>query len=176
MEFSNDLSNAGLNYIKQKTEFGKWKGTSLEEYEMLNPKAKGKFGEGVITFIAENYGLNVQPHKDENDDYDLIINGIKTEAKFSGATERNYKWQFTFNHIAMEKDWDRLILMGINGDLQYKIVWFTKDEIAEIMQCESFLNHQQGGKYSKNDDFMCSQNKATKLLNHSFAKTLNQWN
>ena len=175
MEFSKELSDTGLNYIKHKTEFGKWKSTPMEEYEMLNPKAKGKFGEGIITSIAESYGLNVQPHENENDDYDLVINGIKTEVKFSGATERNYKWQFTFNHVAMEKDWDRLILMGINGDLQYKLIWFTKDEIAEIMQCESFLNHQQGGKYSKNDDFMCSQGKATKLLNHPFAKTLDQW-
>ena len=175
MEFSKELSNAGLNYIKHKTEFGKWKGTPMEEYEMLNPKAKGKFGEGIITSIAEGYGLNVQPHERENAQYDFFINGIKTEAKFSGATDRNCKWRFTFNHVGLEKDWDRLILMGVNGDLQYKIVWFTKDDIKTIMREESFLSHQQGGKESKNDDFLSSSTKATKLLNHPFAKTLDQW-
>ena len=176
MKFTEELNNVGLNYIKNRSEIGKWKGTPLEDYEMLNPKAKGKYGEGIVKSIAENYGLEAIPHEKENDDYDLLINNIRTEVKFSGATDRNYKWQFTFNHIAMEKNWDRLILMGVNGDLQYRLVWFTKDEVAEIMQCESFLKHQQGGKYSKNDDFMCSQSRATELLNHPFAKTLTQWN
>jgi len=175
MWFTQELNAIGLNYIKNKKTSNKWEGTPLEDYEKLGAKAKGKYGEGVVKFIFENYGFKVNPHEKENDSYDLIIDGIKTEVKFSGATDRNYDWQFTFNHIAMEKDWERLVLMGVNGDLQYKLIWFTKDEVAEIMECKSFLNHQQGGKYSKNDDFMCTSNKATKLMNHVYAKTVNQW-
>lgn len=175
MEFTKELNDIGLNYIKNKTNFGKWKGTPLEDYEFLQPKAKGKYGEGIVKAIVENHGMNVKPHTKENDDYDFTINGIKIEVKFSTATNRNYEWQFTFNHIAVEKDWDRLILMGVNGDLQYKLVWFTKDDIIKIINPEDIINHQQGGKNSHNDDFMCTQSKSTQLINHPFAKTLDQW-
>lgn len=175
MQFTEELNKMGLSYIKTKKTSNKWEGTPLETYEKLGPKAKGKYGEGVIKAIFESYGFQVEPHKNENDPYDLIVEGIRSEAKFSAATDRNYLNQYTYNHIAMEKDWGRLILCGVNGDLEYKVVWFTKDEVAEIMECESFLKHQQGGKYSKNDDFMCTSSRTTKLMNHPYAKTPDQW-
>ena len=152
----------------------RWTGTPLEKYAELRPKAQGLFGEAFVkVYIKKKYGL--ESGERENDGHDAIITYHKTEIKFSTATERNYNYRFTFNHIGIEKDWDRIIFMGINGDLEEKIVWFTKDDIKQILATTTFLAHQAGGKNSKNDDYMSMGIDSRNLLNHPLAKSMDQW-
>lgn len=107
----------------------------------------------------------------ENIGHDRIINGYKTEIKFSCASCRNYKWRFTFNHIGLGKDWKRIIFCGINGDLEEKIVWFCKEDIPTLI-ADGVLRHQQGGVEGGMDDYISSNSYSTLLLNHPLAKTL----
>ena len=72
-----------------------------------------------------------------------------------------------FNHIGMEKDWDEIILCCVNGDMEIRMVSFTKDNFP-LELC----SRQQGGKSGGNDDFMCNANNSFDLLHHEDAKVL----
>lgn len=134
-----------------------WINTPLERYYTVGAKTKGVKGEEIAAAILKNLGYDVQPRTTPG--HDRIVNGRKTEIKFSAASERNYKWQFTFNHIGFDKDWDDIIFVGVNGDLNIHIVRYTKEELST--KC---LSHQQGGNTSSNDDFIIAGTKATDIL------------
>lgn len=147
-----------------------WKDTPYEIYERAASKTKGAYGEAIVAnFIATTYNLKVKNRI--NSDHDRIVKDIKTEIKFSCATERNYNYEFMFNHIGFKKDWERIIFCGINGDLNEKIVWFTKEDMEQIKQ-EGLLSPQQGGKTGGNDDWMSTNKNTIKLLNHFLAKQM----
>lgn len=151
-----------------------WIGTPLESYYYLNPKNKGIYGEQFVKIIcAELYHYSINERT--NPAHDLIINNFKSEIKFSAASERNFEYMFTFNHIAFNKDWERIIFCGINGDLTEKIIWFTKQDMYEILNTTDFLSRQQGGKTGENDDYMCFNKKSQLLLLHPLAKSLDTW-
>ena len=65
--------------------------------------------------------------------------------------------------IGVNKDWERIIFCGINGNLQEKIVWFTNEEIKKILaESNSCFRFQEG-----DDDFFSMGKNSTNLLNHS---------
>ena len=55
-----------------------------------------------------------------------------------------------FNHISCNKDWERLLLLGINKD-NYHMNWISKEDFIRRID---IFSYQQGGKEIKNDDFM----------------------
>lgn len=136
-----------------------WKGTPLNDFYLLNPKKKGGQGEKIAGAILEKLGYDVNYDVPNNGGYDMIVDGKKTEIKFSLASTRNFIWQFTFNHIGFKKDWEQIIFVGINGDMNIHIVKYDKDNLPQDL-----LSKQQGGKKGDNDDFMCSGVKSTKLM------------
>lgn len=136
-----------------------WAETPLEQYYALDPKKKGAQGEKIASTILTHLGYDIKPRTSVGND--ILVNGVKTEIKFSAASKRNYKWQFTFNHIGFEKDWDQIIFVGVNGDLNIHISKYNKNELTK-----QFLSHQQGGSKSNNDDFMSTGLKSTELLKH----------
>ena len=160
--------------MKNITKENLWIGTPFESYALLDPKKKGCFGEELVKVILNSkYGLQIEKRKSPG--HDAIINNHLTEIKFSAATKRNNDYKFTFNHTGLEKDWDRIIFMGVNGDLNEKIVWFTKKDILEIMKTSTCIRHQQGGEKSINDDYICANKNSQLLMNHPLAKTIEQW-
>jgi hypothetical protein len=140
-----------------------WSGTILEGYYTLSPASKGSKGENIVSEILKSLNYKVEPR--ENKGHDRIINDIKTEIKFALAVERNNDFKCIFNHIGMEKDWNEIILCCVNGDMEVKMVSFTKENFP-IELCA----RQQGGKAGSNDDFMCCY--GHKLLEHENAKIL----
>lgn len=136
-----------------------WAGTILNDFYLLNPKAKGVKGEKIAEAILTNLGYVVEKTHINNGPFDRFVNGKKTEIKFSLASQRNYDWRFTFNHIGFDKDWEQIIFVGINGDLDIHIVKYNKDEIPM-----NLLSRQQGGKNGNNDDFMSSGVKSKRLM------------
>lgn len=140
-----------------------WSGTILEDYYALNPASKGSRGESIVSEILKTHNCDVQPRL--NAGHDRIVNGVKTEIKFALAVERNCDFKCIFNHIGMEKDWEEIILCCVNGDLEVKMVSFTKENFP-IELC----SRQQGGKFSANDDYMSSDGRS--LLEHENAKIL----
>lgn len=151
--------------IKEHIKENPWKDTDYEAYYSLGNKTKGTVGEKILENILKDvFNLNVT--KRVNKGHDRIVNNIKTEFKFSLATKRNFKHQYMFNHIALEKDWDRIIFCGVNGDLEIDLVWFTKDEIKELLKDSSCFVHQQGGEESQNDDYISAGPNSNNLINH----------
>ena len=167
--------NKVLSIIDARLKENPWKSTAYEGYAYLDPKNKGGAGEDIIKEYIHEHCPQAKITKRTSPGHDAIINGYRTEMKFSVATKRNMDYQFTFNHIGVEKDWDRIIFMGINGDTEEKAVWFTKDDILEILKTSTCLAHQQGGNGSKNDDYISANKNSQILMNHPLAKTIDQW-
>lgn len=172
MKLTESIANKALKNIKV-TYY--WTGTPLETYEHMNPRSKGSFGEEIAKeIIKENYNFNIEKRTDPG--HDAIISDIKAEIKFSAATKRNYDYRFTFNHVGIGKTWKRIVFVGVNGDLNIIIKWFTKDDIISILnEKDSCIKHQQGGKKSENDDYCIMNEDSIRLLNHPLAKNMDQW-
>lgn len=84
-----------------------WEGTPFEKYYQTGAKQKGALGELIVASFLEKEGMNVE--KPKNQGHDRIINGWRTEIKFSCASKRNQNFLFTFNHISFCKGWERII-------------------------------------------------------------------
>lgn len=158
-------------------QFNPWQGTPFEGYKQLNNVQKGNFGEKVVKIFMKNSGHIVEERKSITDGYDAIIDGIKTEIKFSLAQTDNVNKcikpdTFVINHVSCGKDWDRLIFLGINLDESFYFKYFTKDEFIKHFK-DTYFNTQQGGSSSSNDDYMCSGNKLISMLHEM--KDISQW-
>ena len=177
-------------YIKN-CDSNNWRGTEFENYPTLDPKQKGGFGELIVEHILTTEGNIVKPPT--NTGHDRRVNGRKIEIKFSLESSNKKKDgklidpdSFTFNHIALEKDWETLILVGVNPDKDQENVrttdylsWPTqriciihKEDLRRYMtNPECVFKRQQGGKNSDNDDYiMAGRNKLLTLLKQPFVK------
>lgn len=146
-----------------------WFGTPYERYFQAGAKQKGTLGELIVSLFLKRRGLEVE--KSKNKEYDRIVNGYKTEIKFSCACKRNDNFIFTFNHISFCKDWERIIFCGVNGDLEVKICWFSKEDMKKLLD-EGILKHQQAGQRNGLDDFCVMNTNSKKLLFHPLAKEM----
>ena len=151
-------------YIKNIDYVNPWENTILENYYNSNPASRGSKGEKIVSAILTNLGYDVKDRESKNTGHDRIINGVKTEIKFALAAERNTKYGCIFNHVGMQKDWDEIIFCCINGDLEIRIIKYTKDNLPM-----NLFNTQQGGKNSNNDDYMCNSTNSKALLFHENA-------
>ena len=153
-----------ISYLKKLSE-NPWVGTIMEGYYNVNNKVKGTKGEEIVEELLKSINYEVKPRTSAG--HDRIINGVKTEIKFSAATKRNNDYEFTFNHIGLNKDWDEIIFCGINGDLEIKMICFNRDTFPFEL-----FNAQQGGQKSNNDDYMCTGAKTALLMFHENGKIL----
>ena len=64
---------------------------------------------------------------------------------------------FIINHVSKEKDWERLVFIGINEkEEDMRLLWFTREDFKSHI-AEAYFNSQQGGKKINNDDYMCTK-------------------
>ena len=152
-----------------------WVDTVFKGYVHMDPKQKGEFGEQVVSRYLGNLGFTIEDRNEYG--HDRIINGLRTEIKFSLAQKNStggiHPNRFVLNHISCKKEWDRLFFMGINGENKIQILWFTKKDftkyVNEVQQHERCVfRKQQGGKMGKNDDFMCNSTNFIRLMNLPF--------
>jgi hypothetical protein len=155
-----------------------WIGTSLEGYRALDAKQKGVYGEFYASIMFKAMGKIVGERSSNGHDY--IIDGHKTEIKFSVAqTDNETKTiipdKFMLNHVGVEKDWDRLVFIGINPDFSdRRVFWFNKPDIVECVKL-GFLKKQSSGEGGDNDDYMCGSKSLMLMFQTTYAKTLDQW-
>jgi hypothetical protein len=149
-----------------------WKGTKLENYHTWANTQQGSFGEKYVSRIFLSNGHCVA--KRENPDHDRIINGIKTEIKFS--IQKDKPFDFVFNHISVGKDWNRIVFCGLNLKMETSVLlWLTKEDFITMVETLK-INRAQGGNKMKNDDFIISgPNVCHKAIKFSHIKTLNDW-
>ena len=160
-----------------------WEDTPYEGYVHMNPKQKGEYGERFVQKICEKMDLNVERAPTSTNGYDRIINGIKTEIKFSLAQKdkKNDSIKsntFMINHVSEKKDWERLIFLGINpNNTEPLLFWLSKDDFQKHIISEvCCFSRQQGGKDGENDDYMCSAAKVMKFSELPFIKSgLDEW-
>lgn len=178
-----------------------WKNTYFEDYPRMDPKQKGHFGEEYVEGFMELRGSEVS--SPTNPGHDRIIDGFKTEIKFSLANSGRAKNgekliqpdTFTFNHIAAEKDWERFIFFGINPDYDQPNQIITEKNRTEtpplirayFMEKEDFREYiqqadrqpfrkQQGGEKGYNDDYIVpGLMKFYQLIDLPFVKEITEW-
>ena len=144
--------------------------TDWAPYLGLHPKHKGGIGELYVDGILTELGHDVKPRSSEG--HDRIIDGWKTEIKFSLASKGETD-KFTWNHLACEKDYERAILVGINCFEEDRWKWFCREDFRQNWQ-EGF-SRQQGGQKSENDDY-CLLGKANSLFNLNWIHDMETWN
>lgn len=145
------------DFIKTLPDANPWQGTPFENFYNFPPKKKGVAGEEIVKQMLSRNGHKVE--KRVNTGHDAIIDGVKTEIKFSLATERNYDGKFTFNHIGLKKDWEQIIFVGVNGDGEMKVAKFWKNDLPLYL-----FTRQSGGNYLSNDDWMITKEQSTILF------------
>lgn len=161
----NHMSSNVTKYLEKLATSNPWKDTILENYYTLNPASKGSHGEKIVEEILKQFNYEVKPRV--NAGHDRIVNGVKTEIKFALAVNANSDFKCIFNHVGMEKDWEQLILCCVNGDMEIRMVSFTKDNLPIEL-----WTRQQGGKNGGNDDYMCNADNSCKVLWHENANIL----
>ena len=153
-----------------------WEGTPWEQYCVLGPKQKGGFGERVLETYLSKDSHDVEAPLGTG--HDRIIDGQRGEIKFSVANSNKKKDgklidpdSFTFNHIAVGKDWEVFWFAGINPSPDnphvrqkkdgsswpsQRIYKMTKEDFAKHMSQEDTypFRAQQGGKKADNDDYI----------------------
>jgi len=144
-----------------------WRNTPFKGYVAMATRQKGTFGEMFVSKLFKKHGHTVERAHSTTAGYDRLINRKKVEIKFSlacrkaGGTKKNC---FIINHVSKEKDWERLVFVGINEkEEDICILWFTRQAFKDVI-CALFFNHQQGGKDIHNDDYICT--KIQKLREH----------
>ena len=170
-----------------------WIGTCFEDYPKLGTKQKGGLGELIVENMLRDEGNLVE--SPTNSGHDRRVNKREAEIKFSLASSNNREKDgklidpdsFTFNHIGLKKDWEILILVGVNPTENQKNVRTTnisnwpeqriiliekKDLIQYLKNPDCVFKRQQGGKNSKNDDYiLAGREKLYELLKQPFVKT-----
>jgi hypothetical protein len=164
------------NFISSKIN-DPWKGTNFEGYVHMQPVHKGKFGELFVSRWLEVCGLIVECRV--NTGHDIIVNCSNTEVKFGLANRDKFgnivQDSFIINHISEGKDWERLIVCGINeNEKDIRIFWFSKEDFCDYLKTnQCIFSHQQGGKEIENDDYMCkNMNELRKL---KFIRGIEEW-
>ena len=185
------------NSMKKKIQLwqtNNWTGTPWEEYFLLGPKQKGALGEAFVEKYTTILNHVVTPPEDTG--HDRIIDGYKTEIKFSLAssnTKEDGKLidpdSFTFNHIAKHKTWDRFIFCGINPNKsqrakirgnkplpqEIQCYWMEKHDFIQYMKTTNpIFKPQQGGKKANNDDYILAGD-ISELTALPFIKPINLW-
>ncbi len=169
------------NYLSQ-NQFDPWINTSFEGYVNLGSKKQGAFGERFISSVLKNLcSLNVQ--KPLNSGHDRLVSKIKTEFKFTLASRDCEKHKinvdgFSINHVALLKDWERLIICAINPEeFNSYFVYITKqDFIDEMKLADPVFKSQQGGNPSNNDDYFIKSIKGCReFFNRPYIKQLTAW-
>lgn len=166
--------------------YDSWQGTAFQGYRHLGSKQKGNYGESFVSKLFSLHNRRVEPGKENNGGHDRIIDGYLTEIKFSLAhTDHKKKCikpnTFTMNHVSLEKDWERLVFVGINPEPHESYAKFiTKQDFARLLNDETetffkYFSRQQGGKKSTNDDYISSEAKLRKLLESEYMRDITEW-
>lgn len=129
-----------------------WKNTAFENYHTLSNNKKGSVGELFVENYMRDQGSIVTPKI--NSGHDRVIDGYKTEIKFSLSHH--------INHLSTCKDWERCIAIVLNPVIEKSIfIWFTKEKFIEYATTTDVFRPQAGG-YSKgntNDDYWIDSTK-----------------
>jgi len=144
-----------------------WDNTPFEKYPNLTTKSKGTFGELFVKKYLSLKGHQIAKRK--NSGHDCLVDGIKTEIKFS--------LDGIINHVAIYKDWDRIIFCYIKRPEEDSlIVYMNKSDFIQHMNSDySVFSKQQGGKNGNNDDYMCNEESLVYLKSSGQAKCISEW-
>lgn len=171
--FQDIFSDGELHqFIKQKTN-DPWKNTVFEGYTFLHNASKGSFGEKFVQKYMEQKGSTVK--KKTNAGHDRLIDGYKTEIKFSlgGNNKDNI---YYINHLSVKKDNQRVIFFGINKKEEKSLLvwWNSVDFNNYVKNGPGIFYFQQGGNKLNNDDYMFVGT-PEQLMSIGFVRNIESW-
>ena len=131
-----------MKEIRESRDSTIWKGSRFQHLkEIPSPRSKGAKAEQITQEIMEALGHKVKKPKSKQ--HDRIIDGYKTEIKFSTSWSEKYNL-FTWQQIRGFQDYQRIIFVGCNpNDIQFW--WATKEDLKKHVFGKDKLR-QHGGK------------------------------
>jgi hypothetical protein len=162
-----------------------WIGTPFEGYRNLGNKQKGEYGERLVYDFFRRNGAVVAKPPTSTSGHDIVVNNILVEIKFA-LSHTNNKFgtikqdTFIINHVAVGKDWQRLLFVGINENiLDTRAKFMEKHVFVELFKNQiefyKYFSVQQGGTHGNNDDFISADRKLYRLLNSEYVKDITEW-
>lgn len=150
----------------------------------MGNKQKGEYGERMVRTYFTKIGKTVEKPATNNGGHDLIVDGMLVEVKFSlqhTDTSKNIVKQdcFTMNHVAIGKDWERLVFVGVNkNEVDIRMKFITKEQFVAMQKTDDFFKYfqrQQGGQSSDNDDYISSDAKMRRFMASSYVSDITEW-
>lgn len=162
-----------------------WIGTPFEGYRNLGNKQKGEYGERLVYDFFRRNGAIVSKPPTSTSGHDIVVNNIRVEIKFALSHTNNKlgtikQDTFIINHVAIGKDWERLLFVGINENiLDTRAKFMEKNTFIEMFKNQTdfykYFNVQQGGTHGNNDDFISADKKLYNLLKSDYVKDISEW-
>lgn len=153
------------NTLKQ----NKWVGTSFENFHLLSNNKKGSIGEYFVSNYMQQKGSIVESKI--NSGHDRVIDGYKTEIKFSLSHH--------INHLSICKDWERCIALILRPEIKNSIfVWFTKKDFEYWAKNTDIFRPQAAGRSigNTNDDYWIDSDKRLdKFINLNEVYPISSW-
>ena len=142
-----------------------FKNTPLLGLGNLGSGGVGAVGEQIVEEIMRQRGHAVTPRV--NQDHDRIIDGIKTEIKFTISQQSQ-----SIMNIARWKDWERMIILAIKTAYDFKIKWMYKTQFEECLDNGFFFKLKKGvGK----DKWRCGKQELEKLFASEYTQHMDEW-
>jgi hypothetical protein len=177
-------SDIHRQYIEQNL-IDPWIGTPFEGYRNLGNKQKGEYGERLVYDFFRRNGANVKKPPTSTSGHDVIVNEMLVEVKFALSHTNNKLGTikhdtFIMNHVAIGKDWQRLLFIGINESItETRAKFMEKKTFIELykdqIEFNKYFSVQQGGTHGNNDDFISADRKLYRLLNSDHVKDISEW-
>ena len=173
-------SNTYNDLAKQAREEVFWKGSLFEPIKLLSSRSIGAKGEQITADLLEAIGSMVprdkkgahKKPKGAGSDYDLYIDNIKIEVKFSTAwnqTENKFTWQ----QLRSGQDYERVIFVGCNPN-EIHFWWCHKSDLeANIFGRDEYRQH--AGKSGKQDLYWLHTDPTAANIVPDYFKSLNTW-
>lgn len=124
-----------------------WIGSSNEKVRILPSATKGAFGAKIAKNVLASIGVDTfGPGASA---YDIMVDGQKTEVKFS--TGMGSKGKYTFQQLRKFHDFDRCIFVAVSPE-ETRIWWATRTDLDEHVFAYDKCR-QHGGKKGKTDTY-----------------------
>lgn len=116
-----------IEVIKENTPNSKWVNAPLESFRQVANTNRGDIGEEFIVRLLTEVSIPVEKSANRMQEWDLTIQGKRYEVK---TASEDTSGMFQFNHIRLDRKYDRLLCLGIRPDEILFNLW-RKGEVAE---------------------------------------------
>jgi hypothetical protein len=131
----------------------RWETSRFKNLKMMKPKQFGSVAEKIIKDVLEKLGFKTT--KTKSTQYDLIVNGVKTEIKAS-CVNKGSDDSFSFLQFRPDQEATRYILGCFHFD-KFELWVLSKNNLMKNIEA-NIIKKQHGGKTANSRMFCYNGN------------------